>query len=56
MWLVTTSDNESAIAFYGACEMVLTRVVADGVAASRRVKPSIPEIGTDELVFERTVG
>jgi ribosomal protein S18 acetylase RimI-like enzyme len=56
VWLVTTSDNAAAVAFYRACGMNLARVVADGVAASRRVKPSIPMIGADELVFERTIG
>jgi ribosomal protein S18 acetylase RimI-like enzyme len=55
VWLVTTSDNEPAIAFYQACGMTLTRIIADGVAASRRVKPSIPLVGADELVFERTI-
>ncbi len=57
MWLATTSDNEPAIAFYETCGMSLARVVADGVAASRRVKPSIPNVvGRDELVFERIIG
>jgi ribosomal protein S18 acetylase RimI-like enzyme len=56
VWLVTTSDNDAAIAFYRGCGMILTCVVADGVAASRRVKPSIPMIGADELLFERTIG
>jgi ribosomal protein S18 acetylase RimI-like enzyme len=56
VWLVTTSDNDPAIALYRACGMSLARVVADGVAVSRRVKPSIPPIGSDELVFERSIG
>jgi ribosomal protein S18 acetylase RimI-like enzyme len=56
VWLVTTSDNETAIAFYRACGLSLVRVVTGGVAASRREKPSIPPIGADELVFERTIG
>ena len=57
VWLVTTSDNEGAIAFYGACRMTRAEVVAGGVAVSRRVNPSIPaEVGPDELVFERSIG
>ncbi len=59
LWLVTTNDNVRAVGFYGRWGMDLVATISDGVAASRRVKPSIPLVGPDgiavrhELVFER---
>jgi len=58
LWLVTTNDNIRAIRFYQQWGMDLAAFIADGVAVSRRVKPTIPMIGTDgiavrhELFFE----
>ena len=57
LWLVTTNDNGRAIAFYERFGMELVEVIADGVRASRVVKPSIPMTGADgvevrdELVY-----
>jgi hypothetical protein len=45
MWLVTTSDNVRALSFYQQWGMDLVALIRDGVAASRRVKPSIPSTG-----------
>jgi GNAT superfamily N-acetyltransferase len=45
LWLVTTNDNIRAIRFYQQWGMDLCGYSGDGVAASRRVKPSIPTIG-----------
>lgn len=59
LWLMTTNDNTRAIAFYRRWGMDLVRVVRDGVAASRCVKPSIPITGNGgvpvlhEVEFER---
>ena len=59
LWLVTTNDNTRAFRFYQRWGMDLALAVVDGVAESRRVKPSIPTVGNDgiplrhELVFER---
>jgi ribosomal protein S18 acetylase RimI-like enzyme len=61
LWLITTNDNVRAFAFYQRWGMDLRRVIRDGVAASRRVKPSIPAAGNagiacrHELEFERLV-
>jgi ribosomal protein S18 acetylase RimI-like enzyme len=62
IWLVTTNDNVRAIDFYQRWGMDLAELIRDGVAASRRVKPGIPEVGDNgipvrhELVFERRIG
>jgi ribosomal protein S18 acetylase RimI-like enzyme len=61
LWLITTNDNIRAIRFYQQWGMDLRRLVHDGVAASRRVKPSIPDVGhhgialRHELELERLV-
>ncbi len=58
LWLTTTNDNVRAFRFYQRWGMDLVSVIRDGVAASRRVKPSIPEFGNEgipirhELEFE----
>jgi ribosomal protein S18 acetylase RimI-like enzyme len=51
LWLITTNDNVRAFAFYQRWGMDLVRVVRDGVAVSRRVKPSIPEIGSSGIAL-----
>lgn len=61
LWLITTNDNLRAFAFYQRWGMDLRRVIRNGVDGSRRVKPSIPAIGTTgipirhELEFELVV-
>ena len=61
LWLITTNDNVTAFAFYQRWGMDLRRVILDGVAPSRRAKPSIPTVGDGgiairhELEFERLV-
>ena len=61
IWLVTTNDNLRAIDFYQRWGLDLSELIHDGVAASRGVKPGIPEVGPNgipvrhELVFERRV-
>jgi DNA-3-methyladenine glycosylase I len=61
LWLITTNDNVRAFAFYQRWGMDLRRVIRDGVAASRTVKPSIPALGSTgiplrhELELERLV-
>jgi len=42
LWLCTTNDNVRALAFYQRRGLDLCAFRRDGVAASRRVKPSIP--------------
>jgi ribosomal protein S18 acetylase RimI-like enzyme len=59
LWLVTTNDNVRAIGFYRRWGLELVDTINDGVAASRRVKPSIPLVAPDgiavrdELIFAR---
>jgi ribosomal protein S18 acetylase RimI-like enzyme len=59
VWLTTTNDNLTAIAFYQAVGFRLCALRPDGVAESRRVKAGIPLVGEsglpmrDELDLER---
>ena len=46
LWLVTTNDNIRAIGFYQQWGMDLCGYVHHGVERSRRLKPSIPTIGS----------
>jgi len=58
LWLITTNDNLNAIRFYQRRGFRLIAVHANAIEISRRMKPSIPEIGSfgiplrDELEFE----
>jgi ribosomal protein S18 acetylase RimI-like enzyme len=62
LWLVTTNDNLSAIAFYRARGWRQVAVRRGAVAEARRLKPEIPEFGTnglpkeDEIEFELALG
>jgi GNAT superfamily N-acetyltransferase len=55
MWLITTNDNIRAFAFYQRWGMDLVQVVHDGVSASRRVKPTIPEIGSSGIACRHEI-
>ena len=61
LWVLTTNDNLRAFAFYQHWGMDLRRVIRNGAEVSRRVKPSIPTIGSTgipvrhELEFELVV-
>jgi ribosomal protein S18 acetylase RimI-like enzyme len=58
VWLITTNDNDPAIAFYQSRGMTLSAVHRGAIAESRKLKPEIPLIGfngkpiEDELEFE----
>lgn len=58
LWLITTNDNDAAIAFYRGRGMTLVAIHRGAVAESRRLKPDIPLYGVngtrieDELEFE----
>ena len=62
LWLVTTNDNLSAIAFYQARGWRQVAIRRGAVAEARRLKPEIPEFGTnglpkeDEIEFELALG
>jgi ribosomal protein S18 acetylase RimI-like enzyme len=61
LWLVTTNDNLDALRFYQRRGLRIARVDVDGVARSRRLKPSIPMIGAygipirDEIILARSL-
>ncbi len=58
LWLITTNDNEPAIAFYTHWGMHLAAVHRGAIAESRKVKPEISLFGVggrsieDEIEFE----
>jgi N-acetylglutamate synthase-like GNAT family acetyltransferase len=45
LWLITTNDNLHALGFYQKRGFHLVAVHANALAESRKIKPSIPEIG-----------
>ncbi len=59
LWLITTNDNIDAIRFYQRRSMTLAAVHVNAMVVSRSMKPSIPEIGMnniplrDEIEFEQ---
>ena len=55
VWLITTNDNTRAFAFYQRWGMDLVDVVHDGVSVSRRVKPTIPEIGSSGVACRHEI-
>lgn len=58
LWLITTNDNLDAVRFYQRRGFTLAAVHVNALASSRKLKPSIPEIGCygiplrDEIEFE----
>ena len=42
LWLITTNDNEDALAFYRARGFTVTAIHRGAVDAARVLKPSIP--------------
>ncbi len=58
LWLITTNDNVDAMRFYQRRGFVLAAVHVNAIAESRRIKPTIREIGMhgiplrDEVEFE----
>jgi len=57
-WLITLNDNLDAIRFYHRRGMVIAAIHVNALEESRRIKPTIPEIGMygiptrDEIEFE----
>jgi GNAT superfamily N-acetyltransferase len=58
LWLITTNDNEPAMAFYARRGMHLAAVHRGAIAESRKLKPEISRFGVggrpidDEIEFE----
>ncbi len=59
VWLITTNDNLDAIRFYQRRGMTIAAVHVNALQYSRKLKPSIPEVGhngiplRDEIEFEQ---
>jgi GNAT superfamily N-acetyltransferase len=49
LWLITTNDNLPALGFYQRRGFVLVAVHREALTLSRRLKPSIPEVGLDGI-------
>ena len=49
LWLITTNDNVDALRFYQRRGLRLAALHRDAMAQSRRLKPSIPELGVDGI-------
>jgi len=49
LWLITTNDNLAAIRFYQKRGWSLVAVHRGAIAESRKLKPTIPEIGIDGI-------
>ena len=62
LWLITTNDNLDAIRFYQRRGFTIAAIHVNALAQSRKLKPSIPEIGQrgiplrDEIEFEMILG
>lgn len=49
LWLITTNDNLNALRFYQKRGFTLVAIQRNALAASRRLKPEIPLIGSDGI-------
>jgi ribosomal protein S18 acetylase RimI-like enzyme len=49
LWLITTNDNLAAVRFYQKRGWTLVAVHRGAIAESRKLKPTIPEIGIDGI-------
>lgn len=49
LWLITTNDNTHARRFYQRRGLRLAAIHRDAVTAARRLKPSIPLLGNDNI-------
>ena len=52
LWLVTTNDNRSGLAFYRAVGWTQVAVHQGAIREARRLKPEIPEFGQDGTPIE----
>jgi ribosomal protein S18 acetylase RimI-like enzyme len=52
LWLITTNDNRSAIAFYSALGWHRSAVHRGAMREARRLKPEIPEFASDGTPIE----
>ncbi len=52
LWLITTNNNRSGLAFYSAVGWTQVAVHRGAVREARRLKPEIPEFGEDGTPIE----
>jgi len=52
LWLITTNDNTHAIRFYQRFGFTLREVYINALEKSRKLKPSIPLIGMDNIPLQ----
>ena len=52
LWLITTNDNRSGLAFYRAVGWTQVAVHRGAIREARRLKPEIPEFGEDGTPIE----
>lgn len=55
MWLVTTNDNTPSLRFYQRREFDLVAIHRNAVKEARKLKPEIPEIGTDGIAIRHEI-
>ncbi len=49
IWLITSNDNLEALRFYQRRDFSLVRIHRDAITRARLLKPSIPEIGENQI-------
>jgi ribosomal protein S18 acetylase RimI-like enzyme len=49
VWLITTNDNLTALAFYQKRGFVLTALHPNAIAESRKLKPEIPLVAENSI-------
>lgn len=55
VWLITSNDNTKAIRFYQRRGLDLRAVHHDAITEARKLKPSIPLIGLDEIPIRHEI-
>lgn len=55
VWLITTNDNTGALRFYQKIGFDLAALHRHAIEPSRRLKPSIPEIGIDGIPIRHEI-
>lgn len=53
--LITTNDNTHALRFYQKRGFRITNLYLNAVNESRKLKPSIPQLGLDEIPIEHEI-
>lgn len=55
LWLITSNDNTYAMKFYQKRGFDMVAVRRNAIIESRKLKPSIPLVGTDEIEIKHEV-